>query len=312
MLPIGTSFSLGSRGCAEMAVRVSIGNPKGGVGKSTTAMMLAEGLAIRFGARVLVLDMDPQAMATKILIGQQALHEYRSQDRGLSSLLRAWAKGARTDISRHIVPASDMIELRDRSTDSGSVDLVPSDPELLKELGDLQVIIGRLRRKQRLDAVLATLLGEELSRIDRSYNVIIFDCPAGPVPLALTSFRLSNHVLVPTNLEQNSYSTLVDFWRLILSEDLGLSERLRVHILVTMYQSINPVQRQMLDHIRAGAYELNAIYRPIPLSTALQRAQLHPGSGAFRSSREKYEAAIEEVVALADTMFDRLEFERAS
>lgn len=294
-----------------MAIRVAIGNPKGGVGKSTTAMMLAEGLALRFGARVLVLDMDPQAMATKILIGHQALHEYRSQDRGLSSLLNTWAKGRKADISRHIVPASDIHELRGRSSDIGSVDLVPSDPELLKDLGELQTIIGRTRRKQRVDDLLATMFREELSRIDRSYHLIIFDCPAGPVPLALTSFRLSDHVVVPTNLEQNSYSTLVDFWRLILNEDLGLSERLRVHILVTMYQSINPVQRQMLDHIRAGAYELNAIYRAIPHSTALQRAQMHPGTGAFRSVREKYEGAIDELFALAETMFDRLELERA-
>ena len=54
-----------------MAVRIAVANPKGGVGKSTTAMMIAEGLALRVGARVLVLDMDPQAMVTKILIGQR-------------------------------------------------------------------------------------------------------------------------------------------------------------------------------------------------------------------------------------------------
>lgn len=295
----------------RMAVRVAIANPKGGVGKSTTAMMLAEGLAVRYGARVLVLDMDPQAMATKILIGQQALYDFRNQDRGLSSILRAWSKGRKAGISRHVVPASDIIELRDRSNGSGGVDLIPSSPELLKDLAELQSALSKLKRRQRLDVILSSLFQEELTQLDRSYHAIIFDCPAGPVPLALTSIRLAQHVVVPTNLEQNSYTTLGDFWRLILEDDLGLGEGIRVHILISMFQAMNPLQRQMLDHIRAGSYELNAIDRPIPHSTALQRAQMHPGPGAFRSAREKYEGAFDELLSLADTMFERLELERA-
>lgn len=292
-----------------MAVRVAIANPKGGVGKSTTAMMLAEGLALRFNARVLVLDMDPQAMATKILIGQQALYDFRTQARGLSALLQAWSQGKTINLAQHLVAASDIIELRNRSMDSGSVDLIPSNPELLKDLADLQTTLGKLKRRQRVDVILASLFQQELARLDRSYHVIIFDCPAGPVPLALTSIRLAHHVVVPTNLEQNSYSTLGDFVRLILEDDLGLAETTRVHILVAMYQAINPVQRQMLDHIRAGSYEINAIDRPIPYSTSLQRAQMHPGRGAFRSAREKYEGALEDVLSLAEAMFERLDLE---
>ena len=187
-----------------MAVRVAIANPKGGVGKSTTAMMLAEGLALRFGARVLVLDMDPQAMATKILIGHQALYDFRNQARGLGTVLRTWSQGRKTDLAQHLVAASDVIELRDRANGSGAVDLIPSNPELLRDLTDLQTMLGKLKRRQRVDALLANLLEAELARLDGSYHVIIFDCPAGPVPLALTSIRLAHHLLVPTNLEQNS------------------------------------------------------------------------------------------------------------
>lgn len=294
-----------------MAVRVAVANPKGGVGKSTTAMMIAEGLALRVGARVLVLDMDPQAMVTKVLIGQPAMYDFRNQGHGLAAVLRDWARGRRSNLLSHIVPASDVIELRDPGGGGGAVDLVPSSPELLRDLSELQSLLARIKRRQRLDAILATLFERELARVDKRYHVILFDCPAGPVPLALASIRLSRHLVVPTNLEENSYSTLVDFLRLMLEDDLGMAEKVRVHILVTMYQSLNPLQRQMLDQIMAGAADINAIPRPVPYSTAIQRAEMHPGVGVFRKAREKYESALADVLALADTMFERLELDQS-
>ena len=44
-----------------MALRIAAANHKGGVGKSTTSMMLAEGLAYCRGLRVLGIDFDPQS-----------------------------------------------------------------------------------------------------------------------------------------------------------------------------------------------------------------------------------------------------------
>src|ERR1700742_4279911 len=63
-----------------VSITVAIANPKGGVGKSLTTMMLADGLALSYGARILVLDVDPQAGVTKSLLGidaEQELHERR-------------------------------------------------------------------------------------------------------------------------------------------------------------------------------------------------------------------------------------------
>ena len=65
-----------------MVSRVAIANPKGGVGKSLTTMMLADGLALR-GARVLVIDMDPQAGVTKSLLGISAHDDLKARQIGL-------------------------------------------------------------------------------------------------------------------------------------------------------------------------------------------------------------------------------------
>lgn len=287
-----------------MATRIAIANHKGGVGKSTTTMMLAEGLALA-GARVLVLDFDPQAMATKELVGIAGLQAAARDRRSLGHLLTQFAAGRSVPLSQVRVRASDLIELRD-ATDNRGVDLVSSSTDLLREMAELEDAIRKRAGGKRADLVLATLLEPELERVSKSYNAILFDCPAGAVPLMQAALRLSSHVIAPTNLEFNSYSALADFMREILKDDLGLAERVRVHVVLNMFDRGNTAQRQALDQIESGIFAVNAFPRPLPWSTAIQKAATHPGTGAFRSAREKYGNALGDVTALAQTVTDRI------
>lgn len=287
-----------------MSIRVAVANPKGGVGKSLTTMMLADGLALR-GARVLVIDMDPQAGVTKSLLGIGAHDDLAARQIGLGPILEQWAKGTEIRFATHRVRAGDLIELRDRQP--GFIDLIPSSNSLLGQMADFEQALHRLKRKERPDAIIATLLRAALSRIDRNYDVILFDCPAGPVPLSFAALRSAAHILAPTSLEDNAYSTLRDFLRFILADDLGIAGKIQVHPVLTQYHASNPHQRQMLDDINSGLYNFNAIRRPIPYTAALQQAAKHPGPGAFRSLREKYGTAVPEVLGLADAVAQRIQ-----
>ncbi len=287
-----------------MAVKIAIANHKGGVGKSTTTMMLAEGLALA-GFRVLVLDFDPQAMASKELLGHAGLDGAVAENRSLGRLLTAFAAGKSLPLSGLRVRASDLIELRD-AQDQRCVHVVPSHTALLTDLGKLEDAIRTKGRGERADVLLAALLEPELQRIDKSYDVMLFDCPAGAVPLMQAPVRLADHIIAPTNLEVNSYSALADFMKLILNDDLGLASRVTVHVLLTMYDAGNPAQRQALDQISSGVFPVNAFPRPVPQSTAIQRAAAHPGPGGFRAAREKYGTALSEVLALASAVTDRI------
>ena len=57
---------------------VSTINLKGGVGKTTTTVALAETLSATMSKRVLIIDLDPQTNATTMLIGE---HRCRSSTR---------------------------------------------------------------------------------------------------------------------------------------------------------------------------------------------------------------------------------------
>ncbi|MBS0269959.1 MAG: AAA family ATPase [Proteobacteria bacterium] len=151
-----------------MAHRIAIANPKGGVGKSTTTMMLAEGLALRHEARVLVMDMDPQADATKLFLGHRALDELTSRQVGLASILKRWAKGGEVALASHCEPASDLIDLRS-PRQQGLIDIVPSNHELLGELSEFEGVLRNLSKKNRLDVTLSILLQAALKQVEKNY-----------------------------------------------------------------------------------------------------------------------------------------------
>jgi chromosome partitioning protein len=287
-----------------MSITVSVANPKGGVGKSLTTMMLADGLALTYGARILVVDLDPQAGVTKSLLGIDAEEELRERRIGLGPMLQAFSRGRDIRLATHRVAASDLSELEDRQ--NGYIDLLPSNHELLGDMADFERSAHRKRRKDRLDVQLSTVLRSELAKIDDEYDVILIDCPAGPGVLGLAGIRLAQHIVAPTSLETNAYSTLTDFLKFILADDLDLAARIRVHPLITQYQSTNSIQREMLHHIKDGLAHLNAISRPIPYTAALQNAAAHPGMGTVRTAKQKYGNALQEVVALAKALVERI------
>ena len=284
-----------------MASRVAIANHKGGVAKSTTALMIAEGLALFQGLRVLVIDMDPQSSVSSMLLSAQGADAAAAKGRSLSHLLAHLADGQAIHLSRLLsTKTSDIIELRD-AHDQRRVDLIASRRQLLADLAGIE---DRLRTVYpgRLDVALAERLAPAFDRLNKSYDVILFDCPAGTGPLSLAAIRLSRLVIAPTVLDSVSLKALGDFIKIILEQDLAVTGQIMVKVLPTLFQSGDPEQRLILDHIRADSSKLNALTRPVPSTVHIRRATERIRPDSFRTAREKYAAALPDVEALADTV----------
>src|ERR1700754_3833983 len=74
-----------------MAARlVSVINMKGGVGKSTTTISLAETLALHQRRRVLVIDLDPQTNASIMVAGPEKWNDLREAERTLDCYFEAY------------------------------------------------------------------------------------------------------------------------------------------------------------------------------------------------------------------------------
>lgn len=148
---------------------VSISNIKGGVGKTTTAAVLAAGLAEK-GYRVLLIDSDPQTNLTMCFLQEQTDE--------LSSLYDIYGDGESIDDVK--VPVRD------------NLDLIIGDFELCN--ADLQFAkAGRLK-----------MLKKAIKSINTEYDFVIIDTPPNLGVLSLNAFIASDYMVVPMSADSFS------------------------------------------------------------------------------------------------------------
>lgn len=162
-------------------------NLKGGVGKTTTTVALAETFSAAYGKRVLVIDLDPQTNATTMLIGEERWEELNAQRRTLVSLFDRSRGLFQPEFNFNAVvqgSASDVLK-------ATTVDLLPSSPDLMavSETGD-RGEFGLLNPYKVLSDAVAPHLGD--------YDIVIIDCPPNLGAMTLNGVFMSQAFLIPT------------------------------------------------------------------------------------------------------------------
>jgi chromosome partitioning protein len=206
---------------------IAIVNQKGGCGKTTSVVNLAGCLAAD-GARVLVVDMDPQAHATLALgIDPEALEE------NLFDVLVDPGGGQPLDTV--------LLEVAD------GIDLAPSGI-VLSALEQKLVAEQAEDRTERL--------GEALAGLEKPYDYVLIDCPPNVGLLTFNALRASREVIVPL---ETSFFAIQGVQKLL--ETIGLlSDRiahdLSVRILPTLFDARTRYARETLAEIRDLFQEL--------------------------------------------------------
>ena len=175
-----------------MTYVVSTINLKGGVGKTTTTVALAEFLSGELSKRVLVVDLDPQTNATIMLIGEPRWAELNSAGRTLATLfrdgLRGYGEAARFDLAATLQRGvSPVAAVR-------TVDLLPSSLELI----DVQDRLVNARRGQFLETTPVDLLHRAVRPILSNYDYVLVDCPPNLGIVTLNGLRVSRGYVIPT------------------------------------------------------------------------------------------------------------------
>jgi chromosome partitioning protein len=223
-----------------------IANQKGGVGKTTTTVNLAAGLA-QVGQRVLVVDLDPQGNAT---MGSGI--DKRTLELSVYDVL---------------LESASIAEARLRSA-KGGYDVLGANRELA---GAEVELVALERRNQRLRDALAG------AKVD--YDFVLIDCPPSLSLLTLNGLCSAHGVIVPMQCEYFALEGLSDLVNTIKQVHANLNPELQIiGLLRVMYDPRITLQQQVSAQLE-GHFGEKVFRAVIPRNVRLAEAPSYGQAG---------------------------------
>jgi len=205
---------------------IAIANQKGGVGKTTTSINLAVGLA-RLNKSVLLVDLDPQGNATM---------------------------GCGID-SREVEPNACDLLLQEADINSIVIRAESSDIDLIGSNTDLTAAELQLMEQSNPE----TVLKKQLALLEKQYDYIIIDCPPSLSILTINALVAATGVIIPMQCEYYALEGLASLIDTIQRIQSAANPQLQIEgIIRTMYDGrnnlANEVSAQLITHFDSKVY----------------------------------------------------------
>ncbi len=273
------------------ATIVAIANLKGGVGKSTTSVMLADSLAFHFGLNVLVVDLDAQANSSQMLLTEQGVHAASEQGKGTHHLLGQFLDGRKAMAGPFIMPnAVSIEELRAAEMKSerlGWISALPAHPQLrMDELALEEEWYSRTGTPTTLSEALARHFENGFADLMPLYDVILLDCPPHLSPLSRAGLSVADVFVIPTLADAVSSWGTKQFMSWV-GENVRADLVHRSFSVITRFKNTN-YARQMRSELQ-NVYLKDLWLGPtIPESVQVLTAMDRPAADSYDTFRGKY------------------------
>jgi chromosome partitioning protein len=259
-----------------MAKIFCVANQKGGVGKTTTTVNLAAGLA-KVGQRVLMVDLDPQGNAT---MG--------------SGVDKRQLKLTLYDVLLESATIAEARVKSDKLIEGGcSYDILGAN----RELAGAEVELVDVERRERR-------LKEALAKVNDEYDFVLIDCPPSLSMLTLNGLCSAHGVIVPMQCEYFALEGLTDLVNTIKQVHANLNPDLQIiGLLRVMFDPRITLQAQVSDQLKAhfGDKVFDAV---IPRNVRLAEAPSYGVPGVVFDPASK---GAQSFVSFAQEMVDRIQ-----
>lgn len=223
---------------------IAVFNQKGGVGKTTTTVNLAAALA-SVGARVLVIDLDPQGNAST------ALGVPHTAD--IPSVY---------DVLIDEFPLADIVQTSPESP------LLTCAPSTIHLAGAEIELVSQVAREHRLRRALE----EYLAAAEEPPHVVLIDCPPSLGLLTINAFTAADEVLIPIQCEYYALEGLSQLLGSVQMIQKHLNPPLHVSsILLTMYDGRTRLAQQVAEEVRTH-FPKEVLNTVIPRSVRVSEA----------------------------------------
>lgn len=218
---------------------IAVANQKGGVGKTTTAVNLAAGLAVE-EKKVLLVDADPQGNATSgsgvpRIVSRKTLYNVLLLNEPIANV---------------VLP-----------TELPLLSVLPSDKNLAGAEIELVDSDGREYRLKRL-----------LSSVRENYDYIIIDCPPSLGLLTLNGLTAADSLLVPIQCEYFALEGVTELFDTLARLRRGLNPQLMIEgLLLTMYDERTNLSAAVAQDLR-DFYGTQVLKTVIPRNVRLAEA----------------------------------------
>ena len=269
---------------------IAVMNAKGGVGKSTLTMALAEALVVFHKLRVLVIDSDGQVSISLMLLPIDRLQQLRDSDATLVDIL------AQSVLQRRAVnwrvaaapAASDLEDAEELYVVPGSMDLT---------------LVEREITSRRLDSDLRSLIRHWLDDAKTLFDVILVDCAPGISALTECWLRDSDHHMVPVKPDLLAVGGMEYLKNFKLNHASG-GFAAHLGVVINMLDTSSEMERTVHQALLARP-DLRCFEHAIPHLLYLQKASLYSPLG--RTFLSKYPGAAGVAIrGLADEVRARL------
>ena len=264
-----------------MAIVISFINLKGGVGKTTTTVAVAEMLAGVFLKKVLVIDLDPQTNATLMLIGEEKWEELNSNNH---TLVQLFADAIEPD--RQKFNLEQTLQRRVSNVkDVENLDLLPSSLDLINVQDRLATIpSGRFYATSPIE-----ILRRGIYSIVEQYDYILIDCPPNLGIMTLNGLRISQNYIIPTIPDMLSTYGIPQITKRVREFSETIAESIEpLGIVISKYQIGMSLHDRVINDLRRYSRDAPVFDTTIPQMQQIAEAVEFIHSHQFSTLKQKW------------------------